>query len=102
MKREIWRSVPGPSITDLALHQDYPNSPSAVEIVSDFDNPRNEGENYGARFSGYFVAPYTGNFSFSLMADDHAELFFSPSGTDAKKDLIAVVKTPLDRNEWHT
>lgn len=102
MKREVWRSVPGPSISDLATHHNYPNSPSAIEIISDFDTPTNEGEDYGARVSGYFVPPYTGNYSFSLTAGDHAELFFSPSVLEEKKDLIAEVKNPLGYNAWNT
>ena len=102
MKREVWRSVPGPTITQLATNQDFPSSPSEVQIISDFDTPRNEGEDYGARVSGYFIAPYTGNYSFSLSADDHAELFFSPSGLEERKDLIAEVKTPLGHQEWRS
>ncbi|XP_074627228.1 uncharacterized protein LOC141885237 isoform X4 [Acropora palmata] len=91
VQREVWRGVQGNTITDLALYKDYPKHPTETTIVQDFDTPKNEGDNYGSRVKGYFVAPYTGTYSFSLSGNDEAELFFSGSSLEKDKDLFAVV-----------
>ena len=91
VQREVWRGVQGNTITDLALYKDYPKHPTETTIVQDFDAPKNEGDNYGSRVKGYFVAPYTGTYSFSLSGNDEAELFFSGSSLEKDKDLFAVV-----------
>lgn len=92
VKREVWRGVKGTTITDLATQKDYPNNPSEASIIEDFDAPKNEGDDYGSRIRGYFVAPYTGTYSFSLSGNDEAELFFSGSSREKDKDLFAVVR----------
>ena len=92
VKREVWRGVKGTTITDLATHKNYPNNPSESSIIEDFDAPKNEGDDYGSRIQGYFVAPYTGTYSFSLAGNDEAELFFSGSSREKDKDLFAVVQ----------
>ncbi|XP_068700145.1 uncharacterized protein [Montipora foliosa] len=92
VQREVWRGVQGTTITDLALHKDYPKHPTETSIVQNFDAPKNEGDNYGSRMRGYFIAPYTGTYSFSLSGNDEAELFFSGSSREKDKDLFAVVQ----------
>ena len=99
VKREVWRGVKGTSITDLALHNNYPDKPSETSIVPDFEAPTNEGSEYGSRMQGYFVAPYTGTYSFLLSGNDEAELFFSDSSQDKRKDLFAAVKGTR-RHQW--
>ena len=92
MRRDVWRGVKGTTVTDLALHKDYPNHPTETGIEPDFDAPKNEGDDYGSRVRGYFIAPYTGTYSFSLSGNDEAELFFSGSSQENDKDLFAVVR----------
>lgn len=92
VKRDVWRGVKGTTITDLATHKNYPDHPTETSIIADFDAPKNEGDDYGSRLQGYFVAPYTGTYSFSLSGNDEAELFFSGSAREKDKDLFAVVK----------
>lgn len=92
VKRDVWRGVKGTTVTDLAMHKNYPNHPTETSIIEDFDAPKNEGDDYGSRLQGYFVAPYTGTYSFSLSGNDEAELFFSGSSREKDKDLFAVVK----------
>lgn len=90
--RDVWRGVQGTTVTDLALHKGYPDHPSETSILPDFDAPKNEGDFYGSRMRGYFVAPYTGTYSLSLSGNDEAELFFSGSSLEKDKGLFAVVK----------
>ncbi|XP_031556840.1 uncharacterized protein LOC116293538 isoform X2 [Actinia tenebrosa] len=93
VKRMVWRNVPGHTISDLALSKGYPNNPTEVSIIPSFSAPENDGSDYGSRISGYFVAPYSGLYSFTLTGDDEAELFFSENASPKDKDLIAAVKT---------
>jgi hypothetical protein len=90
----VWRNVTGATISDLALAKSYPNYPSEISIIPSFSAPENDGTDYGSRISGFFVAPYTGMYSFTLTGDDEAELFFSENASPKDKDLIAAVKTP--------
>lgn len=92
VQRDVWRGVTGTTVTDLALNKDYPKHPTETSVLADFDAPKNEGDYYGSRVRGYFVAPYTGTYSFSLSGNDEAELFFSGSSREKDKDLFAVVK----------
>ena len=91
VQREVWRGVQGTTVTDLVLSHDYPNKPTETTVVPDFDAPKNEGDDYGSRMRGYFVAPYTGTYSFSVSGNDQAELYFSGSSREKDKDLFAVV-----------
>jgi len=92
VQRDVWRGIKGNTVTDLALHKDYPNNPTERSVVPNFDAPNNEGDDYGSRMRGYFVAPYTGTYSFLLSGNDEAELFFSGSSREKDKDLFAVVR----------
>lgn len=91
VQREVWRGVQGTTVTDLVLSHDYPNKPTETTVVPDFDAPKNVGDDYGSRMRGYFVAPYTGTYSFSVSGNDQAELYFSGSSREKDKDLFAVV-----------
>lgn len=93
----VWRNVTGKTITELALNKDYPNNPTEVGIIPSFNAPENDGDDYGSRISGYFVAPYTGDYSFTLTGDDEAELFFSDDVSSRDKNLLAAVKATEKR-----
>lgn len=93
----VWRNVTGKTITELALNKDYPNNPTEVGIIPSFLAPQDDGNDYGSRISGYFVPPYTGEYSFTLTGDDEAELFFSDDVSDKDKNLLAAVKATDSR-----
>ncbi|XP_048581714.1 uncharacterized protein LOC5511228 isoform X2 [Nematostella vectensis] len=98
-KREVWRHVPGSTISDMAVDKSYPRHPTEMTIMPSFAAPENDGTDYGSRISGYFVAPYTGTYSFTLTADDEAELFLSDGAPHISKNLIAAVKVPDYENK---
>jgi hypothetical protein len=54
----------GYQVSDLTSNPNFPNNPSSVEVLDNFDAPYNVEDNYGSRVRGYFVAPETGDFRY--------------------------------------
>lgn len=52
----------GYQVIDLTSNANFPNNPTSVEVIDNFDSPFNVGDNYGSRVRGYFVAPETGDY----------------------------------------
>ncbi|HTI69173.1 MAG TPA: LamG-like jellyroll fold domain-containing protein [Candidatus Limnocylindria bacterium] len=67
---------------------DYTN-PSFSKVLSSWDTPQGQGNNYAQRVQGLFVAPSTGDYIFYLSADDDTDLFLGTDSTAASKRLIA-------------
>ncbi|XP_033119893.1 fibrocystin-L-like [Anneissia japonica] len=90
--REVWK--------DTQVNNDFSNAiwnTSAndynVEITDQFSSPAEpsfgETDHYSARYRGYFVAPYDGEFRFMIYSDDESELFFSMTENPEDKAKIA-------------
>jgi hypothetical protein len=62
--REVWKDMGGYQVSDLTSNPNFPNNPSSVEVLDNFDAPYNVEDNYGSRVRGYFVAPETGDFRY--------------------------------------
>jgi hypothetical protein len=54
----------GYQVIDLTSNPNFPNNPSSVEVIDNFDAPYNVEDNYGSRVRGYFVAPETGDYRY--------------------------------------
>ena len=52
----------GYQVIDLTSNPNFPNNPSSVEVIDNFDAPYNVEDNYGSRVRGYFIAPETGDY----------------------------------------
>ena len=66
----------------------YPSDPDKVDIIQDFDAPLNDGENYGQKVKGFFVAPVSGDYTFFSSCDDICELYFS---MDTKPEHVSKI-----------
>ena len=97
VKREVWRGIKGSAIRDMAVSKYYPHHPSQVSTIPNFVSPEYESDDAGSRISGYFVAPYTGEYTFTLSADNEAELFLSENSQEKNKDIVAGVGALLAR-----
>jgi hypothetical protein len=85
-------STPGNSVGTLTAHPNFPNSPRDVALIPTFDSrnvyPDNSHEQYGARISGWFIPPTTGNYIFYISSDDASELWLSTDNNAANKVKI--------------
>ncbi|XP_027047022.1 uncharacterized protein LOC113674731 isoform X3 [Pocillopora damicornis] len=99
--REVWKELPGKSISKLKDDPYYPNDPSLIEIIENFDSPFDIDKDYGSRVKGYFVAPETGNYTFYMSGSQSGELWMS--STESQQNLTKMVS--LDQatghNQWN-
>jgi hypothetical protein len=85
LTRELWTNVQGWKVSHIPLN----TTPKSVNQITSFETPTNFADNYGQRIRGYVTAPTTGNYTFWIAADDHAELWLSTSENPSKKVKIA-------------
>ena len=95
---ERWDDVPGDAV-DLIPVDRVPDLFSTLAIL---ESPKNIGDNYGTRLSGYLCAPYTGEYQFYLAGDDGCQLWLSSGREKGDKELIAEVDGWTPYRQWHT
>lgn len=64
-------------------------SPDVSGVIAAFQTPVNTGDLYGARVRGFIYAPTSGDYTFTVTADDQADLFISTDENPDNKTLIA-------------
>ena len=71
------------NVSSLTNNARFPNSPDESYIISGWSSgwvyTADHADNYGSRFSGYVVAPTSGDYVFSEAADDGHAFWLSPS-----------------------
>jgi hypothetical protein len=92
MNLSAFYNFPGAALIDMdnmIASPKYPESPDDRKLVTRFDSTsaggayaNNSIENYGARITGVFVPPASGNYIFYLRSDDASRLFLNPAGLD--------------------
>jgi hypothetical protein len=92
--RREYRHIPYGQVVDLVNHPRFPNSPSVIDYLAQFESPSNVGENFGAQLLGYVHPPVTGDYVFHLSADETAELYLSMDDQPRNKQLIARERQP--------
>ena len=106
-----YNTGPGVAVADLTGHPDFPDNPRERLFMTAFDTrtvyPDDSHENYGARVTGAFVPPVSGNWIFYLRSDDGSQLFLNSTGIDpAGKQLIteepgaAILLRRMPRRRW--
>ena len=89
--------------TTLLASPKYPDFPDQVHYLSAFDTrtvfPDNSREGYGARVSGVYIPPASGNWVFYLASDDSSRLFLNVNGYDPTGNAL-IVEEPACCGVW--
>jgi hypothetical protein len=85
LRFEYFDNIDGDGLGGLIHDPRYlADNPTATSFLSAFDTrtvfPDDSHERYGARISGLFIPPASGNWIFYLRSDDSSQLFFNPTG----------------------
>ena len=99
--REVWKELPGKSISKLKDDPYYPNDPSLIEIIENFDAPFDIDKDYGSRVKGYFVAPETGNYTFYMSGSQSGELWMSSTERQQNLTKLVSMDQPTGHNQWN-
>lgn len=89
--REYYANISGATLADLTSAPAYPGTPTSTDFPSSFQSTSNTGDNYGARFRGYIIAPTTGNYVFTAVSDDASEVYLSLNAEPLYKQRICSV-----------
>src|SRR5439155_16440038 len=98
--REVYTGISGTTVADLINDVNFPNNPSAQEVLTDFEAPTDVDNDYGQRLTAYVVPPASGDYLFCIASDDNSALFLSTDDTPAKKQVIASVPDWTFSQEW--
>lgn len=99
--REVWKELPGKSINKLKDDPYYPNDPSLIEIIENFDAPFDIDRDYGSRVKGYFVAPETGNYTFYMSGSQSGELWMSSTESQQNLTKLISLDQATGHNQWN-
>ena len=75
---------------------------TSISLVSSFEMPVNESDNYTRRVTGYFIPPTGGDYVFFVSSDDDSDLFLSTDNDPAHKRLIAQEGSWSNARQWVT
>jgi hypothetical protein len=89
LRREMYRGIPGSTLTDFTSHPKYPAQADEVDVVHSWEQPRFLMPGVGVRLSGYLVPKISGNYVFYLCADEQGALFLSRDDSPQNKRQIA-------------
>ena len=95
----MYTNVSG-GIDGLLNDPNFPDNPSIVDVVSEFETPGGVGDFYGQRVRGFIQAPQTGNYIFWISSDDQSQLYLGSDEQPATRRLIAEVLNWTDSREW--
>lgn len=99
--REVWKDLGGSSVATLKDDPYFPNDPSLIEIIENFDSPFDVEKDYGTKVRGYFVAPETGNYTFYLAGSKSGELFLSKDESESNLTSLVNLDKPTGHNQWN-
>ncbi len=98
-----YANIPGSTVGNLISAPNFPDNPTSTTIFPSFDGPKDDGaSNYGAKMSGWVLAPQSGPYTFWIAADDNAELRLSTDANPVNKNLIASVSNYTGYQAWTT
>ncbi|MEL6851900.1 MAG: PKD domain-containing protein [Bacteroidota bacterium] len=86
--REYWSGISGTSLSNLTGSANYPDNPTSTSYLTSFSGPVSLGNNYGTRVRGYIFPPTTGDYYFTVTADDHVSVYLSTDTTEGNKTEI--------------
>ncbi|RYD31495.1 MAG: hypothetical protein EOP87_14605, partial [Verrucomicrobiaceae bacterium] len=105
LSREVWTGIPGNTVGSLTAAATYPASPASTSTLAaeaGFLAPVDAADSFGARVSGYLVAPEDGRYTFWIASDEDSELWLSTDGNPANRLKIASVTGAVAAQAWET
>jgi hypothetical protein len=100
--REIFRGIPGDSVSDLMNHPKFKEGrPDESGTITSIDS-WSMGDSYGCRIRGYVHPPVTGDYVFWIASDDHGELWLSSDDTPAKKQKLCSLNHAVGQRVWNS
>jgi autotransporter-associated beta strand protein len=100
--RTFFNGIEGFTVGSLTTSANYPNRPHSETVLGSFDSGTAKGDSYGSTLRGYLIAPATGNYTFSISADDAAELRISPDADPLNAVTRASVSFATNPYDWTT
>ena len=87
--REVWDGISGVDVANLTADPRYPLSPDRSEVLTLFESPSGDGDDFGCRIHGWLVVGQTGDYTFWTAADDSSELWLSTDISPANAVLVS-------------
>lgn len=100
MRLEVWRNIPGKYVFDLTRSANFPQKPTEFRYLNRLEIPVGNGSDYGSRMRGWIKAPASGEYTFSIIANDTAELWLGNTESFQSKKLIAHVEQDGPQAMW--
>ncbi|MEL7264713.1 MAG: Ig-like domain-containing protein, partial [Planctomycetota bacterium] len=97
---ETFLGISGSTIDDLRNAASYPDAPSRIELVTDFESPTNIADQYGARMRAYITAPTSGDYTLWIAADDQGSLLLSTDSRVENATEIASAPSWTSSRQW--
>jgi ELWxxDGT repeat protein len=95
--REIWRNIPGTSISSIPVN----SPPTNTVTLTSLSTQNYYANDYGSRIRGYICPPATGTYVFYISGDDTAELWISSDDDPTNKWQLASVPAATRVNQYN-
>lgn len=101
LRREVFLDIAGRTIEDLRASPKFKaNGPDAQDIISTFEIPSNQDDDYACRITGWIVPPESGEYVFYVASDDDSELQLSEDDSATKLKTIVQVSRATRSRAW--
>ena len=78
---EVWNDIPENAVTSLTNHPKFKEgNPDSTSYITTAESPSNVGDNFGRRIRGIIVPPESGDYRFSVNADDECVVRLNNAG----------------------
>ena len=78
---EVWKGIPGGTVTSLTNHPKFKEgNPDSTDYLTSAESPLNVGDDFGRRIRGIIIPPESGDYRFSLSADDECVIRLNNAG----------------------
>jgi PA14 domain len=99
---ETWYTLFGTKLEALTYSNKFFGPADRSDFLFSAETPFFRAENFGARMSGYVIAPTTGSYEFYVAGDDQCRLFLSPSASEFAKVKIGHSDRNTNVKAWDT
>ena len=78
---EVWNDIPDGAVTSLTNHPKFKEgNPDSTSYITAAESPLNVGDDFGRRIRGIIVPPESGDYRFSVNADDECVVRLNNAG----------------------